>query len=272
MLIGLESGELLMVLVDELLEGVHCNKRGEQLSLPCLLPVKAHHEEIIEIKWSSSQLWSTGAKDGRCCLWELKEGSIQLLSTLTVNGNKPHKGRRKRQTYSCSYICWNCTYSHFAAGFQENVDDEDSDRGRGEVLVYSLKDHRVTCELSKDVSQEYGGIRAMDAHPCYPNILLICEADGHILLFDIFLGCIVNTFEERGYHILHPQFQLIPTECHFTKDGLSFLIATEYGSVSLYGYDSKHFYTGSPVEQFLTTDFLPIQLEEGTMRALVVPP
>jgi len=66
----------------------------------------------------------------------------------------------------------------------------------------------------------------MDAHPTYPNILLICEADGHVLLFDIFIGCVVNSFEERGYHILHPQFQLIPTECRFTKDGLSFLVAT----------------------------------------------
>lgn len=34
----------------------------------------------------------------------------------------------------------------------------------------------------------------MDAHPYYPNILLICEADGHVLLFDIFIGCVVNTF------------------------------------------------------------------------------
>lgn len=95
----------------------------------------------------------------------------------------------------------------------------------------------------------------MDAHPYFPNILLIGESDGHILFLDIFVGCIVNTFEERGFHLLHPQFQLIPSECHFTKDGLSFIVATEYGSVSLYGYDSKCFYAGTPVEQFLMTDF-----------------
>lgn len=108
----------------------------------------------------------------------------------------------------------------------------------------------------------------MDAHPTYPNILLICEADGHVLLFDIFIGCVVNTFEERGYHILHPQFQLIPTECRFTKDGLSFLVATQYGSVSLYGYDSKYFFTGAPVEQFLQTDFQQIDVDEASMKAL----
>ena len=54
---------------------------------------------------------------------------------------------------------------------------------------------------------------------------------------------------------MHPQFQLIPTECHFTKDGLSFIVATEYGSISIYGYDSKNFFVGAPVEQFLQSDF-----------------
>jgi bromodomain and WD repeat domain containing protein 1/3 len=121
-----------------------------------------------------------------------------------------------------------------------------------------MQERRVTCELSKDISLRVGGVRAMDAHPIYPNILLICEAEGHIILFDLFLGCIVNVFEERGYHILHPQFSLIPTECRFTQDGLSFIVSTEYGSVSLYGYDSKLFYALTPCEQFLETDFTEI--------------
>jgi hypothetical protein len=56
-----------------------------------------------------------------------------------------------------------------------------------------------------------GGVRAMDAHPHFPNILVICEAEGQIILFDIFLCVVVNVFEERGYHIMHSQFCLIPT-------------------------------------------------------------
>jgi hypothetical protein len=88
------------------------------------------------------------------------------------------------------------------------------------------------------------------------------------LLFDLFLGCIVNIFEERGFHILHPQFSLVPTECRFTKDGLSFIVSSEYGSVSLYGYDSKIFYGLSPSEQFLETDFTEIRIEDNKMRAI----
>ena len=108
----------------------------------------------------------------------------------------------------------------------------------------------------------------MDAHPYYPNILLICQADGHILLFDMFIGCVVNTFQERGYHISHPQFQLIPTECRFTKDGLSFIVATQYGSISLYGYDDRVFFVGSPVEQFFKSDFEGFTIDPNTMKAL----
>ena len=84
----------------------------------------------------------------------------------------------------------------------------------------------MTYELSKDISLTLGGIKAMDSHPIYPNILLICEAEGHVILLDLFLGCVVNVFEERGYHILHPQFPLIPTECKFTEDGLYFIVST----------------------------------------------
>ena len=122
---------MLIVLLEDLMAAIELNGKGEELTLPCLQPVKAHHDEIIEMKWSKNNLvWATGAKDGRCCLWELRRGEPHLLSTLTVSG-KPQKGRKRKHHYSCTYICWNCTYSHFAAGFQENIEDEDNDRGRG---------------------------------------------------------------------------------------------------------------------------------------------
>lgn len=81
-------------------------------------------------------MWATGSKDGRCCLWEYRGQQAYLLHTLAVN--RGNKGRKKR-LFSCTYICWNCVFSHFAAGFQESIDEEDSERGQGEVLVYSIK-------------------------------------------------------------------------------------------------------------------------------------
>jgi len=115
LLIGLETGHFLLVYMSALQEIMATALRGEKLILPALDPIKAHYQEIIEIKWSdNSHLWATGSKDGRCLLWELKGDQICLANTLSIN---KHKGRKKI-TFSCTYICWNCTYSHFAAGFQ----------------------------------------------------------------------------------------------------------------------------------------------------------
>ena len=66
---------MLIVLLEDLMAAIELNGKGEELTLPCLQPVKAHHDEIIEMKWSKNNLvWATGAKDGRCCLWELRRG------------------------------------------------------------------------------------------------------------------------------------------------------------------------------------------------------
>jgi WD40 repeat protein len=73
---------------------------------------------VVEVKWSNNNSYfTTGSKDGRCCFWELKDENSRpsLLSTLSVSKNL---NRRKKKTFSCSYICWNCTFTHFAAGFQ----------------------------------------------------------------------------------------------------------------------------------------------------------
>ena len=47
-------------------------------------------------------------------------------------------------------------------------------------------------------------------------------------------------------------------------------MASEYGSVSIYGYDSRPFYQLNPTEQFLSTDFVEFRIEAETMRALAV--
>lgn len=69
-------------------------------------------------------------------------------------------------------------------------------------------------------------VRGMDAHPIYPNIVLVCEGTGRILILDFLLKSIINTFELRGYHLLHPQFFLNPGDCRFSKDGKYFVVST----------------------------------------------
>jgi len=69
-------------------------------------------------------------------------------------------------------------------------------------------------------------VRGLDTHPIYPNIVAICEGTGRILILDFLLKTILNTFELRGFHLLHPQFSLNPGDCRFSKDGKYFVVST----------------------------------------------
>ncbi len=89
-------------------------------------------------------------------------------------------------------------------------------------------------------------IRGMDTHPTYPNIMVACEGTGRILIIDFILKSILNSFELRGFHLLHPQFSLNPGDCRFSKDGKYLVVSTEYGSISVFGYDLKNFYDTCP--------------------------
>jgi hypothetical protein len=89
------------------------------------------------------------------------------------------------------------------------LEEEIENRGDGEVLVYNAIKMEVTWEISKTI--ELSSIRAMDNHPFYPNVMLICDSFGKIMLIDIFQNYIINIFEERAFHLNHPSFCLVPT-------------------------------------------------------------
>jgi hypothetical protein len=120
-------------------------------------------------------------------------------------------------------------------------------------VVYNSAIGEVTWEMSKSI--DLSAIRAMDSHPFYPHIMLICDSYSKIMLTDIYENYIVNIFEERGFHLNYPSFCLVPTDCKFSQDGLSFIVATEYGNVSLDGYDVKDFYRVYPTEQIFSNDY-----------------
>ena len=112
-------------------------------------------------------------------------------------------------------------------------------------------------------------MRGLEFHPHYPNIMLIGDCYGKIILADIYLNSVVNIFEERGFHLGHPSFCVIPTECKFSQDGNFFLVSTEYGNVSLYGYDIKEFYDRIPIEQFFENDYETIEVDPVSFKPML---
>jgi hypothetical protein len=63
--------------------------------------------------------------------------------------------------------------------------------------------------MSKTV--DLSSIRAMDSHPFYPNVMVICDSYGKVIIVDIYENCVINIFEERAFHLNHPSFCLVPS-------------------------------------------------------------
>ena len=82
----------------------------------------------------------------------------------------------------------------------------------------------VTWEMSKTI--DLSSIRAMDSHPVYSNIMVVCDSFGKVMIADIYENYIINIFEERAFHLNHPSFCLVPSDCRFSQDGMYLLVAT----------------------------------------------
>ena len=54
----------------------------------------------------------------------------------------------------------------------------------------------------------------------------------------------------------------------FSPDGLSFSVATFYGSFSIYGYGNRDLFVPTPVEQFFVKEYDDFDVEETTYRIL----
>lgn len=121
------------------------------------------------------------------------------------------------------------------------------------MVVYNALKGEITWEMSKSI--DLASIRAIDSHPYYEQIVAICDSFGKVMLTDIYENYVVNIFEERAFHLNHPSFCLAPVDCKFSLDGLSLVVATEFGNFSIYGYDIEQFYSEYPTEQILESDY-----------------
>lgn len=229
--------------------------KSPEFKLPVDYVLKAHEGDIVEIKWNPMlQLFCTGSKkDGVCKVWQMKSEDTQRPIVLRELRIPKLKVKRKKKNFACNFVCWNCTYTHMACSFiEEDLQEDDESRGDGDVIIYNALREEITWEMGRTI--DLASIKCMDSHPIFPNVMLICDGNGKILLADIYENIILNIFEERAFHLLYPEFCLSPSECRFSQDGMTFVVGTDYGNVSLYGYDLNDFYHIYPTEQFFESD------------------
>jgi hypothetical protein len=94
----------------------------------------------------------------------------------------------------------------------------------------------------------------LEPHPHHENIALYCECSGKVVLLDILQCVILTVFNSRGFHLGHPNFSVEPVEGKWSPTGDIFVVSSEYGNISIYGYGAKDMYRICPVEQFYASD------------------
>jgi len=55
-------------------------------------------------------------------------------------------------------------------------------------------------------------------------------------------------FHERGYHMKLPNLEVPLLDGCFSPNGLTFVISSDFGSFSIYGYGTSEIYDQTPVE------------------------
>ena len=72
--------------------------------------------------------------------------------------------------------------------------------------------------------------------------------NGIIVLYDIKEGIVLNYFQEKGSAINYPNTECPILNGVFSRDGLTFVITTYFGTFTIYGLGNNDFYKTCPTE------------------------
>lgn len=80
----------------------------------------------------------------------------------------------------------------------------------------------------------------------------------------------LNCFIENCAHLGYPLLNAPILDGRFSPDGLGFSVASYYGSISMYGYGDRDFFTPTPIEQFYWKEFQEFEIEADSYRVVAV--
>jgi bromodomain and WD repeat domain-containing protein 1/3 len=76
----------------------------------------------------------------------------------------------------------------------------------------------------------------LEAHPIYDVVALSADENGSIILWNVEKGIPLKVFHERGYHLKLPNLEVPLLDGCFSPNGMNFVVSTDYGSFSIYGF------------------------------------
>lgn len=233
-----------------------------------LLPVKPatvafcqsreHTKKCVEIKWNKEgTMLASCSLDGSCRIWELTpncfaEGSFRSIEQLRMPKNE--KRRHKRKDIICSTASWTCNGKYLLAAFAECNREGEENLGEGDIVVFDVAQMTIVHEVRSKLPYQLDSVNVLEPHPYHENVALFCEASGRIVLLDVVQCSIMAVFSSKGFHLGHPNFNVEPVEGKWNPDGNTFVLSTEYGNISIYGYGPKEPYRICPTDQFYASD------------------
>ncbi|CAD8172085.1 unnamed protein product [Paramecium octaurelia] len=222
---------------------------------------REHSGTVHLARWSKDgdQLL-TASFDGSARLWKWQEGGIaanQHNRSQVLLKYKSTEGRRVGEI-QCFAIAWSAKSTYALASFSKKLKKKgDEEKSKTQIQVYSTHENQVIhCMDQESLSQLKldSHVVFLEAHPIFEEVALSADENGLIILWNVQKGIPLKVFHERGYHLKLPNLEVPLKDGCFSPNGMTFVVSTDYGSFSIYGYGVQEIFDQTPVEQFYVSD------------------
>jgi len=226
-----------------------------------LLAWREKHLDLNVISWSPcGKNLVVGGEDSSIYLWKYNSSAISqyrqrgLLNGLTERIYESSD----RIMCSCEAFAW--AGSVLVSSSRSNPKGNNAKSATEYAIKVWSKNGCSILQESREVHQNR--VFVIEVHPSLSHIILTCDYDGVIALWNLKTSSLITQFKESGALLIRPETSIPLLDCAFAPDGLSFVVSTYLGSISLYGIAGTLDTYATPVDQFLSTDYGPDDISE----------
>ncbi|GMT28914.1 hypothetical protein PFISCL1PPCAC_20211, partial [Pristionchus fissidentatus] len=218
-----------------------------------LKDITAHADKVDSLMWAHKGMrFLSGSKDGTVKIWQFRYGmwesmtmALSQAELISIGGasiaqNNPNS----KNKYRVSMACWNLDDSRIVT--------------TGSDHSFRVWDTTTGSQLHK-LSGHTDEAFHLHPHPIHSHIVLSTSHDGMAAMWDVERGRIV----QKWLNTVERSEQAAIYDVNITKDGNRFAIVDNKGHVSLYGLGSNMKAKKVPREQFFSTDYRPILMDNA---------
>lgn len=226
-----------------------------------LLGWREKHLDLNVISWSPcGELLAIGGEDSAVYLWKYSQASATQFRQRGLLSGLPERIYEYSDRIMCSCEALTWAGKDLVSSSRSNPKGNNAKTATDYALKVWRKTACVTLQEAREVHQNR--VFVIRAHPSLSNIVLSCDYDGVIAMWNLQTASLLLRLKESGALLIRPEASLPILDCSFAPDGLSFVVSTYLGTFSLYGIGGTLDTYASPVEQFLSSDYSPDDISE----------